>query len=358
LSEPLQLGPMSPAALDFVMCCVCDQMRVTALGVIEQYEAGKLDLSVERVTGYDGTPAAEVRTRADTEAQKVACVMLDKFLPGWGRVGEENLLQVACTLSLPANAVVDVTIDPLDGTEWLTKVLAARSGLPRENVYTMLAVRVNGVPVAAYMMSLFNGVLYRVGPGENVIRMSGDAGWQDEVIPPRLPPSLTAGTLGYHRSAEFHPVLRWLLSEVEGGNEHAVFGSFDAYEGSIGGDLLRMVKGVTVAMARRPTFYTPWDDSPLALFCKAASIRVFEIRPDGLYEVKPVVPLTDPVKMPHGLLYVHGQYVDELGASYRSRRRSARWRRASRESIPRSPGRLFIFCPAPVILVGSFYHLF
>lgn len=305
MSEPLQLGALSPAALDLILRRIIRAMRHAALGVIKEHDDGHQDIGTERTPDYGGVPDADVRTRADTVSQLVACDMLDLLLPGWGRIGEENRLRIACRL--PHG--LEVTIDPLDGSEHLDNLLKDQS-VPRQNVCLMLSVRHNGDVVAAYIMSLFNGILFRVAPGDTVVRVSDDGDWEEEILDPVSPPSLAESMLVFHRSAAVHPKLNGLLAAARG----TVFGRHEEYQGSIGGDLLQVVMGKAAAMARRPRFQTPWDDSPMALFCRVAGVRVFEIRPTGLYEVPLVVPDIDPIRMEYGLLYVGGRYVDELAS--------------------------------------------
>ncbi|HEU5187962.1 MAG TPA: inositol monophosphatase family protein [Candidatus Saccharimonadales bacterium] len=265
-----------------------------------------------RKTGYDGVEGSDVVGAADKALQKEFFEAFQEELKGWGIIAKEDGLHIRATMTTPWGPVV-VTLDPVDGTGQLKRIVEDPKFL-RRGVSIMIAIRLGGEVVAAYIFDLFSKELFFVRPGEQgVMRQVGDR-VQPVVFPASLE-TLQQGTLLIHGgSASEHRELNdWLASLDE-----PAFVEHIGIKESLGLSFLKVVQGKAVAMARRPGgFFTPWDDSPVICLGKAAKIRTFWIRPGRIFQEFVLEPPTQAVKLPFGVLYLPDQFVARLPANVR-----------------------------------------
>ncbi len=306
---PWTFGELSPNALDLILCHIARLMRISVLELVARFEAGDETLDVEAITSYTGIIGGDVRTKADLLSQATFMRLYLLLLKGLGVRGEENNLRIPCGLIGPHKVVI--TVDPLDGTARFAELMADLS-LPRGGVSIMLAVRVGNEVVAAYVLDLFTGELYRVAPGGDTVVMTIDNDELPQTLPLITPPtSLGDATLLIRRTHQHHQNLMGLIERPPG--QPSVFGEIELSNGSIGLSVMQVALGRVAALAGRPGNHsTPWDDTPLVAICRAAGIKTFRIASDGLYEIELDAPTEETVLRKYGTLYVAGRYVTQL----------------------------------------------
>lgn len=294
-------GRIDPSALDYLLCVVARRTRAVILELVKAHDDGIAPIEVVHA-------ATGVRTKVDEIAQATVVALIQRFFPGFGVQGEEDGLRIQCSFGAGQPEVV-VVVDPLDGTEQFAAYLA-NPLLRRQGVCIMLSVRVRDVWVAAYLLDIFSGEMVRVPPAvTGEVWLSTD----DDLKPISLitaPTSLAQGTLLLNRNEHHHQPLLTLLGSSP------VFGRVETFHGGIGGSLLQLVMGNAIALGRRGGgHFTAWDDGALGVLCRAAHIKTFVVREDGLQEVRLEPPTERRIPRPHGILYLFARYADELAAS-------------------------------------------
>jgi fructose-1,6-bisphosphatase/inositol monophosphatase family enzyme len=298
-------GPMTAAVLDLVCRTIVSQMAYEAQRQIDD------GIEVVRKPGYDGTIDGDITTNADLIAQSVFTQMYGSLLPCFGVIGEEDGLRIPCDISLTDGRNIWLTVDPLDGTSTLAGIIRD-GGQPRPgDLAVMLAVVVEGTPVAAYILDIMSGAWYTLTPGARGVALTiPKQPLVPDVTKLSYAVSLAQGTVLLRgKTDRYSPQLKRLIAAPENGG---AFGGTNWTSRSIGLSVMRLLTGEVAAMVRGAgSFFTPWDDAPLVAMCRAADVATFRVMGDGLQECV-VGPLDRVTPRDYELLYVPRRYLREL----------------------------------------------
>jgi hypothetical protein len=288
----IDLGSLSPAALDHALLYVLREMR-------------------ERILNPPTYPATETTEQlsalARRAAQRSAVADLRRLLPGWGIRGREGELYEACTL--PGRDMT-IVINPVDAVRWYGQLLADPQS-KRYDVHCMLTVCIDGEVVGAYLVNVYDLELLWAQPGSRVLRRTiygydGDTAFAG-VIAGR---GGGGSALSISGEPESHPVFMQLMEQYP--DIGRLFTTTHSCYGGIASRLLSASNGFHAGVLRSTNAETVWEDGLLGVFCAALQMRVFEVRPDGLHEVAPLAPPLADVVTEYDLLYVHHGLVSGL----------------------------------------------
>lgn len=210
---------------------------------------------------------------------------------------------------------VYVTVDPMD--------LGGPGHQHPQDAFVNIAVQIGGEVVAAYSVSLSEGRLYCVHPGESIIMTGRNRHMDDaEALPTFQPRERTVPRM-FLQGEEGHDELLRLL-----GADRAGFSMRYVRRPHVE-CLLDVVRGQTEAYVRPAGEETaPWIDLPLIGFGQVGGLKAFRVE-DGYLDEVPLAPTVhllgkdqQPGRLPaeqdgvtirdHGLLYVAESYVDSL----------------------------------------------
>lgn len=261
---------------------------------------------IKTKTSYAGVADADVVTTADTNAQARFVRQAERLLPaGTGWRGEEGGLNKPSTL----RRKVIITVDPADGTRKLIEIM--REGrLPRPGeVSAMLAVLVDGEPVASYICDVGDLNTYVLPPyGSRILRFDPQ-GRAVPMQPHRPPVSLGEGVLLRHGRRDVgSPLARQLMR---------AFGRVERGGASIGLTVTNVLTGKYAAALRVAGGYTtPWDDAPLSAMCRQGDVVSLRVASGELRQMD-VGPLDRLTERDFDMLYVGRQYMAELSRTVR-----------------------------------------
>ncbi len=237
----------------------------------------------------------DVFTSADTKAQEVYWRAFHECFPGYGVIGEEDLL---ITQPSRGDDGFYFTVDPLDGT----KAYIRRQS---HGVGTMVALVHRGKVLSAYVGDINTEEVYGYRPDS------------DEVH--RITRLDTVEKLNLENGQPLKECYALLRDPAEkySISTQAMLKKFKNYEvigSSIGIWLAQLWKGEVGGVFMKPSVETPWDTTPIIGISKKLGCAF--LRPNsqgtGWFEYEPVV---SPQKYfrDHDTLIVHRSHLAELG---------------------------------------------
>lgn len=247
-----------------------------------------------------------------------ALMMLAQLPKGVGILAPAAEYRVACGFERP----FVITLDPLDGFEWLKQRPFTALDAPDGGIFVSFAAIDGDDVIGAYAIDLITGKLFRVRPqdDEGRVVMSMDR-YGAGVVP------LAASDI-HGLTARNTLILQGMQpephSELLGCLGGLDFRHIEPNAKARVRNLLQVAGGDACAYFRPAGDSTArWIELPLRMFARAAGVRQFQLRDGGLYEVS----LADPPmewgdKTPdlslggltHGMLYVGDRYVTELSS--------------------------------------------
>lgn len=298
-------GPVTPDTLDLVCRAI-----VAAMAEEVRRQISKGINSIAK-TGYDGRRGSDVTTSADLAAQAMLVRLHRLHLPHLGLIGEEDGLQAECDLTATDGADIRIICDPLDGTRTLVEKVNEGEAPVAGDLAVMLAVTVDGKPVAAYILDVVGGTWCMLPPGGWTVAylVNGARPVTDVRELPRAASLAEGMALLRGRIDLYSPLTRRLIQQPEQGG---AFGATTWSNQSIGLNTVRLLTGEFTAMVRSAGgFFTPWDDMPLFAMYQPADIVVLKVAGDKLEELTPA-PIGKPVRRNFDALYIPRRYLPEL----------------------------------------------
>lgn len=242
LNEYITRLPYSSAFIEAVML---DALHA-AMRLIRQKRSSFR--ATNKDSGYKDV--GDIVTDADIQAQMVYRDHLQNNFPEVGIVGEEESLQIACTLD---GVVAYFTIDPLDGTKAFARGQS-------DGVGTMLSLVVDGQVVAAYVGDINSGDIYGYCTHpEKAPRVTRFLNKVDGYIDYQVKPLCKQRCF---LISEIDNYPDWVHSMVMGPNRLFSKG-FSSLSGSIGTNTARLWKGEMGMIIVNPSAKTSWDFCPV-----------------------------------------------------------------------------------------------
>jgi len=204
-----------------------------------------------------------------------------------------------------------VTIDPLDGTSTLVKILEHGLRLTPFKASVMIGLQVDGVAVASYICDLATLIVYVRGAFSQRIMALHPNGYAEDLADRFRSWTLTRTALLRHGARV--PV-SGLYSKLADSFRDIVTGS-----DSFGLAIVGVAAGTFDAVVRPGGGnWTPWDDTPVNALCQMkgeSGLAIFELRDRGLVEIRPPKGLAEITHFERDLLYIDRHYVEGLTRS-------------------------------------------
>ncbi len=230
---------------------------------------------VAREKGLKADGKVDWVTDVDELAQGIYVKLLSESFPGFGIIGEEDELNVPC--SIPGTDIY-FTIDPIDGTSQFKR-------LESHGIGSMLALVMNGEVIAVCIGDVMTGELYYYRPGsEKTHRLD-----QGIAVPLVIDPNKPLIEQYVHlREPVDWPGHHTLMKRL-GTHSNGLFRGTEVGGGSIGISMARLWKGSIGACVISSRKVTPWDDTPIIGLSRRLGFRWFKPARDfhGFLEIDP-----------------------------------------------------------------------
>jgi fructose-1,6-bisphosphatase/inositol monophosphatase family enzyme len=240
----------------------------------------------------------DLKTTADTAAQKLYVEAINECFPGCGVVAEEDGVRVPCTLD-----GVDIwfTCDGVDGTR-------AFDRRQSHGVGTMISMVKDGAIVAAYVGDVLSQEIYGFRPGSSKVHRITQFEEHHELGPliDRDRPLAQQYVLLREMVHEHSALARTLLP---GHGGRSMFSGYEITGGSIGSSMARLWKGEVGGALLVPGPQTPWDTFPVYGISRALGFRFLELKTKREW-VPRIVPEVQ--QSEHELLVIHESRLDEF----------------------------------------------
>lgn len=240
--------------------------------------------------GYRGA-MDNVRTTADTKAQKSYVKLLRECFPKFSLVGEEDQLQHLAKYGTRAY----FTIDPLDGT---------RAYIRRQShgVGSMIALVIDGVIESAYIGDVNTQEIFGYRPGSSRVWRITDLEMSERLTKPRRKNIGKMYILLRERERNHSEIARRTID---------CFRSVSSDGGSIGTWAARLWKQEVGALLLPPSMETPWDSTPVIGISKKLGYIYLKPFENGWIEYEPILSF-EKYERAHETLVVHKNHIESL----------------------------------------------
>ena len=247
-------------------------------------------------------------TAADRECQEKVVKILRECFPDFGIIGEEDDLNVPCTLP---GEDVHFTVDPIDGTSAYTRHQSHGWGC-------MIALVRNGVVIAVCIGDANSGELYYYRPGSENTHRLVRRGEHIRDVPLAIDKTrhLDTQPILLRDLPEHHNDLAQLLIRTGPFKKENGATKVLTADGSIGLSMARMWKGEVGGCVLKGAKKTPWDDTPVIGMSLRLGFTFLEIIPslEHLGTLAVHIPAPPMFEQPreHQLIVVHSSRVPQL----------------------------------------------
>jgi fructose-1,6-bisphosphatase/inositol monophosphatase family enzyme len=289
-------GPMNGEVVN-------DALKVMVYRVMDLIRSERFTFEVFPKVGYSGK-MDDVVTSTDIKGQRLYNEWITKRFPFFGVVGEEDELQIPCSLE---DQDIWIALDPIDGT---------RAFVRKEpfGVSTMLALVVNGEVVGAYIGDAFTGELFYTRPGSSKVHaLTPD---RSQTIHRLLLAPPTNETLSEkylilrEHPTDYSPLAQKLANPLK---HNGLFKNVEISSGSIGLNFARVWGATCGGILMRPGTKTPWDTLPVLGICNKLGYVWFRILDEtNTIEAHTPLVLPRPYYQPHETLVIHQNKVEDL----------------------------------------------
>lgn len=236
----------------------------------------------------------DVFTSADSKAQEIYLRAFRECFPGYGFLGEEDLLVID---PLKEFSELYFTVDPLDGT----KAYIRRQS---HGVATMVALVNCGEVISAYVGDVNTEEVYGYRPDSEMVHRITRMDTVERLVQKDGRQLKNIHALLRNPSDQYSEHTRSLLKKFKG---HEVIGS------SIGTWMAQLWKGEVGAVIMKPGFETPWDATPILGISRKLGCEF--LRPDknsGKWVVYEPIVSTEKYYRDHETLVIHRSNLAEL----------------------------------------------
>lgn len=259
-----------------------------------EIRAQQISFEVQAKRGYDGE-MDDVKTSADTSAQRIVIKSLQECFPNAGILGEEGDGKPVA-INPKNSCTVIFTVDPLDGT----KAFVRRQS---HGVGSMIALVDRGTVLSAWIGDVNTGEMYGFRPFTSNVHRIPDMGPAQRLTAQAKPVK------------DSYILLR---DPPERYDDHsrAVLGRFKSYQvdgGSIGIWFARLWKHEVAALLLPTGYETPWDSAPVIGISRKlgyAFLRRGE-QPGMWTEYEPRIAL-EPYERTHEVLVIHQNMANQI----------------------------------------------
>lgn len=252
---------------------------------------------VASVKGTKDDGSDDIVTDVDTTVQAEIVKMIRENTPGFGLIGEENGVNVPCTLQ-GVNAYF--TADPIDGTKAFARRQSSGYG-------PMIALVINERIVAVCIGDSNTGEMYYYRPNSTQVHRMGNDHIVTRLSDLDFSASLTTQyALLRDRPEKYSPIIQKMIAA------NGLFKDLEIGSGGIGLSSARLFKREIGAQILRPGKQTPWDTTPVIGLAKMLGFVTVEVTPTGNTTVQDIKPQKTTYRTEHEIIMIHGSNLPEL----------------------------------------------